>query len=217
MQTTDKSEALLEALRKAPIIPVLTIDRAEQGAPLAEALAAGGITAIEITLRTPAAQAALTAAVEAVPDLLVGAGTILNGTQLQAAAAAGAAFGVSPGASAELLQAAAAWERPFLPGVASASEVMAAQAAGFRLLKLFPAAPLGGPAALKALGGPFPEVGFCPTGGISAEDAASYLTLGNVFCVGGSWVAPVDLVRDGAWDEIERLARDSLAALVDSV
>ena len=150
------------------------------------------------------------------PDLLVGAGTILDGAQLQAASDAGAAFGVSPGASAELLQAAAAWDRPFLPGVASASEVMAAQAAGFRLLKLFPAAPLGGPAALKALGGPFPEVGFCPTGGISARDAASYLKLGNVLCVGGSWVAPADLVRDGAWNKIEELARDSLAALVDA-
>lgn len=216
MQTANSSEAFLEAVRKAPIIPVLTIERAEQGAPLAEALAAGGITAIEVTLRTPAAREALAAAVEAVPDLLVGAGTILNGAHLESAADAGAAFGVSPGASAELLQAAAAWDRPFLPGVGSASEVMAAQAAGFRLLKLFPAAPLGGPAALKALGGPFPEVGFCPTGGISAQDALSYLKLGNVFCVGGSWVAPADLVRDGAWNEIERLARDSLAALRDA-
>lgn len=216
MTTPDLEDGFLDALRKAPLIPVLTIEDAEQGAPLAEALAAGGIKAIEITLRTAAAKEALAAAAAAVPELLVGAGTVLNGAQLSEAAAAGAGFAVSPGATPALLEAARAWDRPFLPGVASASEVMAAQARGFRLLKLFPAAPLGGPAALKALAGPFPEIRFCPTGGIGAAEAADYLKLGNVFCVGGSWIAPTELIRDAAWDEIEALARRSLTALVDA-
>jgi 2-dehydro-3-deoxyphosphogluconate aldolase/(4S)-4-hydroxy-2-oxoglutarate aldolase len=212
-EPTQHFEAFLEAVRLAPIIPVLTIERPAQAAPLARALAAGGIAAIEVTLRRPGAVEAIAAAAEAAPELLVGAGTVLDRDQLDSAAAAGARFAVSPGATPALLEAARGWEHPFLPGVASASEIMAALARGFRRLKFFPAAPLGGPAALKALAAPFPEVGFCPTGGITRDSAADYLRLDSVFCLGGSWIAPDKLIAAEAWDEIERLARDSLAAL----
>ncbi|MDJ0944495.1 MAG: bifunctional 4-hydroxy-2-oxoglutarate aldolase/2-dehydro-3-deoxy-phosphogluconate aldolase [Kiloniellales bacterium] len=206
-------QAFLQAVGRAPIIPVLTIERPAQAAPLARALAAGGVAAIEITLRRPGAPEAIAAAAEAAPELLVGAGTVLDGEQLDSAAAAGARFAVSPGATPALLEAARGWEHPFLPGVASASEVMAALAQGFRRLKFFPAAPLGGPAALKALAAPFPEVGFCPTGGISRDSAADYLRLDCVFCLGGSWIAPEPLIEAEAWDEIAGLARESLQAL----
>ena len=212
-EPTERFEAFLEAVGRAPVLPVLTIERPAQAAPLARALAAGGIAAIEITLRRPGALEAIAAAVEAAPELLVGAGTVLDEGQLESAAAAGARFAVSPGATAALLEAARGWDRPFLPGVASASEIMAALARGFRRLKFFPAAPLGGPAALRALAAPFPEVGFCPTGGITRDSAADYLRLDCVFCLGGSWIAPDKLVEAEAWDEIERLARESLAAL----
>ncbi|MCG8596263.1 MAG: bifunctional 4-hydroxy-2-oxoglutarate aldolase/2-dehydro-3-deoxy-phosphogluconate aldolase [Kiloniellales bacterium] len=206
-------QAFLEAVRRAPIIPVLTIERPAQAAPLARALAAGGIAAIEITLRRPGALEAIAAAAEAAPDLLVGAGTVRDRDQLESAAAAGARFAVSPGATPALLDAARGWAQPFLPGVASASEVMAALAQGFRRLKFFPAAPLGGPTALKALAAPFPEVGFCPTGGITRDTAADYLRLDGVFCLGGSWIAPEKLIEAEAWSEIEGLARDGLEAL----
>lgn len=212
-EPTERIEAFLEAVGRAPIIPVLTIERPELAAPLARALAAGGIAAIEITLRRPGATEAIAAAAEAAPDLLVGAGTVLDREQLDSAAAAGARFAVSPGATPALLDAASDWDHPFLPGVASASEIMAALAQGFRRLKFFPAAPLGGPAALKALAAPFPDVGFCPTGGITSDSAADYLGLDCVFCLGGSWIAPDKVIAAEAWDEIEGLARDSLAAL----
>ncbi len=212
-EPTERFETFLDAVGRAPIIPVLTVEGPAQAAPLARALAAGGVAAIEITLRRPGALEAIAAAAEAAPELLVGAGTVLDQRQLESAAAAGARFAVSPGATPALLAAARGWAHPFLPGVASASEIMAALAQGFRRLKFFPAAPLGGPAALKALATPFPEVGFCPTGGITRDSAPEYLRLGSVFCLGGSWIAPDALIDAEAWDEIERLARESLTAL----
>jgi len=212
-EPTAQFSAFLEAVGRAPVIPVLTVERPAQAGPLARALAEGGLAAIEITLRRPGATEAIAAAAAAAPGLLVGAGTVLDRDQLDAAAAAGARFAVSPGATPALLDAARGWDCPFLPGVASASEVMAALAQGFRRLKFFPAAPLGGPAALKALAAPFPEVGFCPTGGITRDTAADYLRLDSVFCLGGSWIAPERLIEAEAWGEITRLARESLAAL----
>ena len=192
-------------------MPVITIRDATKAAPLARALAAGGLTAIEITLRTPAALEAIAIVAREVPECLAGAGTVLNGRDLAAARAAGAAFAVSPGATADLLAAARADGSPFLPGIATAGELMAGLAAGFDCFKLFPAAQAGGPAMLKSLGGPFPNVRFCPTGGIDLKSAPTYLALANVDCVGGSWVAPESLIEAGDFAAIEALAREAAA------
>jgi 2-dehydro-3-deoxyphosphogluconate aldolase/(4S)-4-hydroxy-2-oxoglutarate aldolase len=198
-------------LRRAPVMPVVTIRDAAKAVPLARALAAGGLTAIEITLRTPAALEAIAAVAREVPESLPGAGTVLTPADLAAATAAGAAFAVSPGATPVLLAAAKSGPLPFLPGVASASELMAAREAGFGAFKLFPAAQCGGPAFLKALAGPFASAVFCPTGGIDLAGAPAYLALANVACVGGSWVAPEALIEAGDFGEIERLAGEAAA------
>jgi 2-dehydro-3-deoxyphosphogluconate aldolase/(4S)-4-hydroxy-2-oxoglutarate aldolase len=194
-------------LRAAPVVPVLAIERAEDGVPLARALVAGGLSALEITLRTPAAPAAARAIATAVPEAAVGIGTVVTLEDLETARSLGARFAVSPGATPELLDAAARGDLPFVPGVQSASEVMAALARGFEVVKLFPAVPAGGIAALKALAGPFPQVRFCPTGGIGEETLADWLELANVASVGGSWLAPAADIRSGSWPAIEARAR----------
>jgi 2-dehydro-3-deoxyphosphogluconate aldolase / (4S)-4-hydroxy-2-oxoglutarate aldolase len=197
-------------LRAAPVIPVLTIEREEDGVPLARALVAGGLAALEITLRTPAAPAAARAIGKAVPEAIVGIGTVLTPQDLEAARGLGARFAVSPGATPELLDAAVRGDLPFVPGIQTASEMMAALARGFEVVKLFPAAPAGGIAALKALAGPFPQVRFCPTGGIGEENLADWLKLPNVVSVGGSWLAPAADISAGNWPAITARAQRAL-------
>ena len=210
-QTAQKTEPLLEIMRGQPVIPVLKIDRLEDAVPLARALAQGGLPAIEITLRTPVGLEAIRLAAAEVPDAIVGAGTILNAAQFAAAEEAGARFIVSPGTTDELIDAASNSAVPMLPGAATPSEIMTALQRGYKVLKFFPAEQSGGASYLKALSSPLAEVRFCPTGGIGADNASAYLGLPNVICVGGSWVAPDRLLAEGAWDEIERLAREASA------
>jgi 2-dehydro-3-deoxyphosphogluconate aldolase/(4S)-4-hydroxy-2-oxoglutarate aldolase len=195
----------------APVIPVLTIERQEHAVPLARALVKGGLRALEITLRTDAALAAIGAIATAVPDALPGVGTVMTLEDLAKARAAGARFAVSPGFDPDLAE--AAHDMPFLPGIATASEAMAAQRTGLRHLKFFPAEAMGGRAALQALAGPFANLIFCPTGGIGRNNAASYLELKNVRCVGGSWVAPREAVLAEQWDVISALAAEAAALM----
>lgn len=206
-----KTERLLAIMAAQPVIPVLKIADVGNAVPLARALAAGGLPAIEITLRTPAALAAIRAVAKEVAEAVVGAGTILDARQFAEAAAAGARFIVSPGLTPQLAQAAAASDVPLLPGAITPGEIMAAAEAGYSLLKFFPAEQAGGAAFLKALASPFAGIRFCPTGGIAAANAGEYLALENVACVGGSWVAPDALVQAGRWDEITGLARQAAA------
>lgn len=200
-----------EILGAGPVIPVIVIKRLEHAVPLAYALVAGGIRVLEVTLRTPAALAAIRAIREAVPGAVVGAGTVTRPGELDQAVEAGAAFAVSPGLTAELVAAGRDAPVPLLPGVMTPSEAMAARDAGFRRLKLFPAREAGGIGLLNALAGPLPDLRFCPTGGITAETAPEYLDLPNVVCVGGSWLAPEALVERGEWKKIEQLAREAAA------
>ncbi|MBL8583301.1 MAG: 2-dehydro-3-deoxy-phosphogluconate aldolase [Rhizobiaceae bacterium] len=205
---TTKTDLLLSLLDGQPVIPVLKIDDVAHAAPLARALARGGLRVIEITLRTDAALDAIKAAAT-VPEAVVGAGTILNAHQFHQAVAAGSRFIVSPGLTPQLLDAASASPVPLLPGAVTSSEIMAAKEAGLDFLKFFPAEQSGGAAYLKALASPFAGIRFCPTGGIAANNARDYLSLPNVVCVGGSWSAPDALVKAGKWDEIEELAREA--------
>ena len=200
-----------DLLRAGPVMPVIVIDDAAQAVPLARALVDGGVRVLEVTLRTPAALEAIRAIAREVPDAIVGAGTILNPGDLQSARDAGARFGVSPGATPELLHAAHAAGWPFLPGVMTPSDLMTAVAAGYATVKFFPAAQAGGVPMLKALGGPFPQVSFCPTGGISLATAPDYLALPNVACVGGSWLTPAALLHARDWAGITRLAAQAAA------
>ena len=193
--------------RHGPVIPVIVVDRLEQAVPLAEALVAGGVKVLEVTLRTPVALAAIEAMARAVPEAIVGAGTLRSAADVRAALDAGCRFGVSPGYAAELGAACRAAGLPLLPGVATAGEVMAASADGHVFLKFFPASAAGGLPMLKALAGPFPDIAFCPTGGISAATAPDYLALPNVRVVGGSWLTPADAMRAGDWARITALAR----------
>lgn len=202
---------VLDILGVGPVIAVIAIERLEYAVPLARALVAGGIRVIEVTLRTPVALPALRAIAGEVEGVIVGAGTITRAEDFDACRHAGAAFGVSPGLTSELAAAAKASGLPLLPGVMTPSEVIAARAAGFLQLKLFPALQAGGPAMLKALAGPFPDVTFCPTGGITVATAAEYLALRNVACVGGSWLAPADAIADGNWSRVTALAREARA------
>jgi len=194
-----------------PVVPVLVIEEVSAAVPLARALVAGGLPVLEITLRTPAALDVIRAIAGEVEGAVVGAGTVLSAAQYRGAAAAGSRFVVSPGATDAVLGAAAASTVPLLPGAATASEVMRLLEQGYRFLKFFPAAPAGGVAYLKALAAPLPEARFCPTGGIDAASAKDYLSLSNVVCVGGSWVAPAAAVAAGDWQEITRLARAAAA------
>ncbi|WP_171173595.1 bifunctional 4-hydroxy-2-oxoglutarate aldolase/2-dehydro-3-deoxy-phosphogluconate aldolase [Ruegeria sp. HKCCD8929] len=192
----------------APIVPVLVIEDAAQARPLAEALVAGGLPALEVTLRTPAALDAIRAMAE-VPGGVVGAGTLVTPDDVRAAKEAGAQFGVSPGATDALIAACEAEDLPLLPGAATASEAMQLLARGYDMLKFFPAEASGGAPALKAIGAPLPQISFCPTGGVSPANAQDYLSLLNVVCAGGSWVAPKDKVQSGDWAGIEALAREA--------
>ena len=189
----------------APVIPVLVIDDASMAEGLAMALVAGGLPALEVTLRTPAALEAIRLMAR-VPGGVVGAGTLLTTQDVEAAKTAGATFGVAPGATDRLLDACEANDLPLLPGAATASEVMRLLERGYSVQKFFPAEVNGGVPALKAIGAPIPQVRFCPTGGVSLANAASYLALANVLCVGGSWVAPNAMVAGGDWAAITALA-----------
>src|SRR5580704_1986162 len=195
----------------SPVIPVLTVADLEHAVPLARALTAGGLRALEITLRTPAALPAIAAIRKSVPEAVVGVGELTRAVDFAAADRAGAQFGVSPGFTPELAAAARGARFPLLPGVMTPTELIAARAAGFNVLKLFPAQQAGGVAMLQALGAPFPDVLFCPTGGITRATAPDYLALPNVVCVGGSWVAPQAMLGAGDWAGIEALARDAAA------
>jgi 2-dehydro-3-deoxyphosphogluconate aldolase/(4S)-4-hydroxy-2-oxoglutarate aldolase len=200
---------LRSILALAPVIPVLTIEHVDHAVPLARALCAGGLRVLEVTLRTPAGLRAIEAMRNAVPDAVVGVGTLTRAQDFVDAGNAGARFGVSPGLTAELANAARSAKFPLLPGVMTPSELIAGLGWGFDTFKLFPAQQAGGVSMLKAFSGPFPDVVFCPTGGITRAAAPEYLALRNVVCVGGSWVAPADAIRTGDWRAIEELARDA--------
>lgn len=210
MTPQDASRRAEEICRLAPVIPVLVIDELAHAEPLARALVAGGLPALEVTLRTPVALEAIRAMAN-VPGGVVGAGTLLTPEDVAAAKAAGAKFGVSPGATDRILTACEDADLPLLPGAATASEVMALLERGYRVQKFFPAEANGGAPALKAIGAPIPQVKFCPTGGVSPKNVNDYLSLSNVLCVGGSWVAPKDLMARGDWDGIVALARAAAA------
>ncbi len=203
---------ILEAMMKAaPVIPVVIIDDPRKAVIMARALVAGGLPAIEVTLRTPRALECLAAIAAEVEGAIPGAGTVLEPAQIEAVAAAGAQFMVSPGTSPKLLDAAGESPVPLLPGTATASEIMALGERGYRHLKFFPASVAGGAPYLKALSSPLPQFRFCPTGGISLANARDYLALPNVLCVGGSWVAPAEAVEKGDSAAIEELARQAVS------
>jgi len=207
-----QEDAIMHALfRGISVIPVLTIERARDAVPLARALFEGGLSVIEVTLRTAAAPSAIAAIARELPQVVVGAGTLLRAADIATAVHAGARFLVSPGMIPELAAAALSAELPYLPGVATPSEVMAARALGICVMKLFPAEALGGTAWLKALAPVFPGVAFCPTGGIDEANAAEYLALPNVPMVGGSWMAPKDAIAAGDWRRVRRLAERAAA------
>lgn len=199
-----------EIVRVAPVIPVMVVERIEDAVPLAKALYNGGLKVLEITLRTPCALDAITAMVEALPaDAVIGAGTIITPEDLEKAVKAGSTFLVSPGTTPALIEAAKSCSIPLLPGVATPTEAMNLYVQGFSYLKFFPAEAAGGVSMLKSIGGPLPQITFCPTGGIDLAKAPTYLALPNVQCVGGTWMAPKELMKAGRWDEIERLAREA--------
>jgi len=199
----------LAVMRDAPVIPVIVLNDVAHAVPLARALVAGGIRMLEVTLRTPQALACIEAIAREVPEAVAGAGTLRSAADARAAVNAGARFGVSPGYTAALGQACRDLALPLLPGVATGSEIMAAMEDGLTELKFFPAMQAGGPAMLKAWHGPFGDIRFCPTGGVSPSNAAEFLALPNVACVGGSWLTPADAVAQGDWARIEALAREA--------
>jgi 2-dehydro-3-deoxyphosphogluconate aldolase/(4S)-4-hydroxy-2-oxoglutarate aldolase len=202
--------SLLNIMRSARVIPVIAIDDPEHAVPLARALVAGGICVLEVTLRTAHGLAAIRA-MAGVEGAIVGVGTLTQAAEFAAARDAGAVFGVSPGLTPALIEAARKSGLPLLPGVMTPSEVLAAREAGFRELKLFPAVPAGGVGMLNAIAGPIPDITFCPTGGISIDTAAQFLACKNVACVGGSWLTPKDALQAGDWDRITALARAAAA------
>lgn len=208
---SSRRDRLLDLLKDSPVIPVITIERLEDAVPLARAFMAGGMRLLEITLRTPVALKAAEAIIKDVPEAVVGIGTVLSEKDLNLAVSIGAQFALSPGATPALLQAAQKIDLPFIPGVATASEVMEALRHGFDLVKFFPAVPAGGIAMLKAMAGPFPQVRFCPTGGIDGTNAREWLVQPNVAAVGGSWLAPADDIRQGAWETITERVRQTLS------
>jgi 2-dehydro-3-deoxyphosphogluconate aldolase/(4S)-4-hydroxy-2-oxoglutarate aldolase len=208
-----KQENLAVLLRQATVIPVLTIERLDDAVPLARALVAGGVRVLEVTLRTPVAIEAAKAIIAEVPDAIVGIGTILNADDLARAEDVGARFGISPGATPELLKAASESGLPFAPGIATASELMQALAHGFGLVKFFPAEQSGGIKALRALAGPFPDARFCPTGGIGEANAAAWLAEPNVVAVGGSWLCSAVDIRSGNWAGITAMCQRTMKSL----
>lgn len=209
MNIETKQQQVEATMRLAPVIPVVIIDDVAHAVPMARALVAGGIPAIEVTLRTPAALDAIRAIANEVEGAVVGVGTVLSAKDLDAAEQAGARFAVSPGVSPNLLAAADNSALPLLPGAATASEVMSLLERGYRHLKFFPAVPAGGAKLLGAWASPLPQLRFCPTGGISLIGAPDFLALPNVLCVGGSWLTPNDKLKSGDWVGIEQLAREA--------
>lgn len=206
-----QSPSLIDRLAGVPVIPVLEFHSVDEALRVSEALVAGGLPVLEITLRTPVALEAMRAVAAALPQACVGAGTVLDVAQLHAVRDAGAQFAVSPGLTPRLAEGARDAGISLLPGVATASEAMAALEAGFTFLKFFPAEAAGGMPMLKSLNGPLPRLRFCPTGGIDAARAPAYLALPNVVCVGGSWVVPKDAVASGDWARIRSLAQEAAA------
>lgn len=201
----------MDVMRDAAVIPVITLQELAHAVPMAQALVAGGIRMLEVTLRTPAALACIEAIAKEVPEAVVGAGTVRSAADAQAAASAGARFAVSPGYTPAVGKACNDLGLPLLPGVATGSEIMLAQEDGYTALKFFPAVPCGGAALLKAWHGPFGDVKFCPTGGVTAANAREFLALPNVACVGGSWLTPADALAAGDWQRIQRLASEAAA------
>ncbi|MGH8295581.1 MAG: bifunctional 4-hydroxy-2-oxoglutarate aldolase/2-dehydro-3-deoxy-phosphogluconate aldolase [Steroidobacteraceae bacterium] len=199
-------------LRLSPVMPVVVIEEAELAPDLARAFVRGGLRVVEITLRTSAALAAIEAIARDVPEIAVGAGTVLSGEDLRAAVSAGATFAISPGVTPALLSAAASAPIPYLPAVATASELIQGLTAGYHCFKFFPAGPAGGVAMLKSFAGPFRQARFCPTGGITQETVKSYLDLRNVLCAGGSWLSPADALAARDWNRIETLASRAAAS-----
>ena len=208
---TQKTEKLLPVLTGQPVIPVVRIADARLAAPLARTLVAAGLPAIEITLRTPAALDAIKAIASEAPEMVVGAGTVLTEKDLSAAIDAGARYALSPGGTPKLMKAARKASIPFVPGVATASEIMRGLDLGYTCFKFFPAEQLGGATAIKSLGAPLAAARFCPTGSITPEKAPAYLALKNVLCVGGSWIAPAEYIKAGDWASIEAAAKRAVA------
>lgn len=204
----------LELMQDGPVIPVIVLNDPAHAVPMAQALVAGGVRVLEVTLRTPQGLSCIEAIARAVPEAIVGAGTVRSAGDAQACANAGARFAVSPGYTSALGRACQELRLPLLPGVATSGEIMAAQADGFNELKFFPAVQAGGSAMLKAWQGPFGDVRFCPTGGISQGNAREFLALKNVVCVGGSWLVPVEAMEQGDWSRITALAREAVALRV---
>lgn len=210
-QTASATLTSRQVMTDAPVIPVIVLSDVAHAVPLARALVEGGIRMLEVTLRTPAALACIEAIAREVPQAVVGAGTVRSAADARAATSAGARFAVSPGYTRAVGEACRDLGLPLLPGVATGSEIMMAQEDGYTELKFFPAMQAGGIGMLKAWQGPFGDVKFCPTGGVTPANAAEFLGLANVVCVGGSWLTPADAVAQGDWDRITRLAREAVA------
>ncbi|GAA7751553.1 bifunctional 4-hydroxy-2-oxoglutarate aldolase/2-dehydro-3-deoxy-phosphogluconate aldolase [Helicobacter pylori] len=206
-------DKIIEVLQISPIVPVVVIENIKDAVPLAQSLIEGGIPIIEVTLRSSCALEAIELIAKNVPKMRVGAGTILNPTQLEQAQNRGAEFLISPGLTIKLLEYAKKKDMPLIPGVSSSSEVMQALELGYNALKFFPAEYCGGVKLLNAFNGPFKGVKFCPTGGISADNMRSYLNLENVLCVGGSWLTPKNLIQNKEWDKITEICKRSLAGI----
>lgn len=200
-----------QILSTGPVVPVIVVNKLEHAVPMAKALVAGGVKVLEVTLRTPCALDALKAMVRAVPEAIVGAGTVLNAQQLKEVTDAGAQFIISPGLTEPLLRAATDGPVPLIPGISTVSELMTGLDYGLREFKFFPAEANGGVKALQAIGGPFPQVRFCPTGGISPANYRDYLALKSVLCIGGSWLVPAEALEAGDYDRITRLAQEAVA------
>ena len=200
-----------EIFAAGPVVPVLVINDVEKAVPLAKALMEGGIKVLEVTLRTPAAIDVIKRIAQEVPDSLIDAGTVTNAQQLKAVVEAGAKFAISPGMTADLLKAGMDSEIPLIPGISSTSDLMKGKDAGYTHMKFFPAEASGGVKAIKSISGPFPDVTFCPTGGIGPNNYNDYLALNNVKCVGGSWLAPDDAIESGDWARITQLAKEAVA------
>jgi 2-dehydro-3-deoxyphosphogluconate aldolase/(4S)-4-hydroxy-2-oxoglutarate aldolase len=205
------NESLHDILKRAVVVPVIVVDDIRHAVPLAEALVSGGLTVLEVTLRTPVALDAITAMRRAVPQAIVGVGTITEAAHVRSSVDAGAQFGVSPGLHPDLVAATKAANLPYLPGIATVSELMQARLLGLRLCKFFPAQQAGGVAMLRTFYSVIPDVAFCPTGGIDSRNAPDFLALPNVVCVGGSWVTPAALLKSGSWDQIRALAQAAAA------
>jgi 2-dehydro-3-deoxyphosphogluconate aldolase/(4S)-4-hydroxy-2-oxoglutarate aldolase len=210
MTPAEQSQKAAEICRLAPVVPVLVVEDLATARPLAQALVAGGLPALEVTLRTPCALDAIRAMAD-VPGGVVGAGTLLTPADVKAAKRAGARFGVSPGSSAAIIAACEEEGLPLLPGAVTATEIMALLEQGYTVQKFFPAEQSGGAAFLKSIGSPIPQVSFCPTGGVSLKNAPDYLALKNILCVGGSWVAPKEALAQGDWAKVTQLAAEAAA------